>query len=67
MKIKELVSKDLILCGPRWKLPFHISTDAFNTIVGEVLGQQEDNKWYAMYYISKNLTPTGLNYTVTKK
>jgi hypothetical protein len=47
VKIKELVCKALILRGPDWKLPFHISTDASQTIVGAVLGQQEDKKPYA--------------------
>jgi len=31
------------------------------------LVQLEDKKPYAIYYISKNLTPAELNYTVTKK
>ena len=35
--------------------------------VGVVLGQPEDKKPYAIYYIRKNLTPVELNYTVTEK
>ena len=31
------------------------------------MGQLEYKKPYAIYYISKNVTPTELNYTVTKK
>lgn len=37
--IKKLVCEAPILCGPDWKLPFHISTDASHTTVGEILGQ----------------------------
>ena len=55
-----------ILRGPNWKLPFQISTDASDTALGAVLGQKE-LILYAIYYTSKNLTPTELNYTVTKK
>ena len=34
--------------------------------IGAVLAQEEDKKPYAIYYISKNLSPAELNYTVTK-
>jgi len=34
--------------------------------IGAVLDQEEAKKPYAIYYISKNLTPTELNYTMTK-
>ena len=36
-------------------------------VVGVVLGQLEEKKPYAIYYIKKNLNPTELNYTVTEK
>ena len=36
-------------------------------VVGVVLGQLEENKPYAIYYIDKKLTPVELNYTVTEK
>ena len=48
-------------------MPFQISSDALDTAIGTVLGQDEDKKSYAIYYISKNLSPGELNYTVTKK
>jgi hypothetical protein len=31
------------------------------------LGQEEDHLPYAIYFISKNMTPVELNYTVTEK
>ena len=62
--LKTRISEAPILRGPNWKLPFHISTDASDTALGAVLGQ-EDIVPYAIYYINKNLTPTELNYTVT--
>jgi len=55
------------LRGPNWSLPFHISFDASHTTVGATLGQEEHNQSYAIYFISKNLSPTELNYTVTEK
>eukprot|EP00253_Pinus_taeda_P017525 PITA_17525 len=64
--LKIRISEAHILRGPNWKLPFHISTDASDTTLRAVLGQK-DLVPYAIYYTSKNLTPTELNYTVTKK
>lgn len=56
-----------ILREPDWALPFHISSDASNTVIGAVLGQEENNLPYAIYFISKNMTPAELNYIVTEK
>ena len=56
-----------ILRGPNWALPFHISSDALDTAIGAIFGQEENNLPYAIYFISKNMTPAELNYTVTEK
>ena len=56
-----------ILRGPDWSLPFHISTDVSDTTIGGFLGQKEGQAPYAIYFISKNLTPAKLNYIVTEK
>ena len=65
--LKKLVSTAPVLRGPNWDLPFQISSDALNTAIGAVFGQEEDKKPYAIYYISKNLSPSKLNYIVTEK
>jgi len=65
--LKKLVSTTPVLRGPNWDLPFQISSDASDTTIGAILGKEEDKKPYAIYYISKNLSPTELNYTVTEK
>ena len=65
--LKEKLSTAPILRGPNWTLPFHISTDASATAIGASLGQKEHTMTYAIYFISKNLTPAELNYTVTEK
>jgi len=64
---KHQLSTTPILRGPDWTLPFHISSDASDTTIGAVLGQEENHLPYAIYFISKNMTPTELNYTVTEK
>ena len=53
--------------GLDWSLAFHISTGASDMAIGGVLGQKEGQAPYAIYFISKNFTPTELNYTVTEK
>jgi len=63
--LKKLVSIAPVMRGPNWKFPFHISTDASDIAIGTFLGQEEENKPYAIYFIRKNLTPAELNYTVT--
>jgi hypothetical protein len=56
-----------VLRGPNWSLPFHICTDASDTGLGVVLGQRENQMPYAIYFVSKNLSPAEVNYTVTEK
>jgi hypothetical protein len=56
-----------ILRGPNWSLPFHISTDASDTALGGVLGQNENQQNFAIYFTRKNLIPPELNYAVTEK
>jgi hypothetical protein len=63
--LKKMISTALMLRGPNWKIPFHISTDASDISIGVVLGQEEDKKPYTIYFVSKNLTPAELSYTIT--
>ena len=67
VKLKEKLSTTPILRGPNWTLPFHISLDASDSAIGAVLRQQDGQAPFAVYYISKNLAPAELNYTVTEK
>ena len=66
-ELKEKLSAAPILQGPNWTQPFHISSDASDTAIGAVLGQQDGQVPYAIYYVSKNLAPAELNYTITEK
>jgi hypothetical protein len=44
-----------------------ISTDASYSTIGVVLGQKENLLTYDIYFISTNLSPAELNYTMTEK
>ena len=65
--LKQKVSTPPILRGPNWSLTFIISTYSSNTTIGGYLGQQEGQKPYVIYFISKDMTSTELNYTVMEK
>jgi hypothetical protein len=65
--LKQKLSTTPVLRGENWPLPFHICTDASDTSLGVVLGQRENQIHYAIYFISKNLSPAEVNYTVTEK
>eukprot|EP00253_Pinus_taeda_P036071 PITA_36071 len=63
--LKTRIFEAPILRGPNWKLT-SIFLQMLRSTLGAVLGQK-DLVPYAIYYTSKNLTPTELNYTVTEK
>ena len=67
LKLKHCVIAVPVLQGPNWEFLLHIATDTSDMVMGVVLGQLEDKKPYAIYYISKNLIPAELNYTITEK
>jgi hypothetical protein len=56
-----------VLRGLNWSLPFHICIDALDIALGEVLGQRENQMPYAIYFVSKNMSPAKVNYMVTEK
>lgn len=66
-ELKKALTQALVLRGTNWSLPFHIHVDASNFSIGAVLGQKDGNMKYAIYYISKNLQGSKLNYIVTEK
>jgi hypothetical protein len=65
--LMDLSNNTAILRGSNWALPFYISSYASYTAIGAVLWKQEDKDPYSIYYISKNMAPAELNYTVTER
>jgi hypothetical protein len=65
--LKENLSSAPVLRGLKWNLPFHILTDASDSTIGVVLGQNGNILTYVIYFISKNLSLDELNYTVIEK
>ena len=56
LKLKLLATP--ILTGPNWSIPFHIYIDASNIDLGVGLEKKDNQTYYAMYFVSKNLTLT---------
>ena len=56
-----------IMQPPDWSLPFEIMCDASDYAIGAVLEQMKDNKPYVIYYASRTLNSTQLNYSTTEK
>ena len=62
----ELISAPII--SPlNWSKPFEIVCDTFDFAIGVVLELRTDNKQHVIYYSSRTLNDTNLNYTTTEK
>ena len=62
----ELTSAPIIR-PPNWNLPFEVMYDASDYAIGVVLGQRVDRLPYVIFYASKTLNNTQLNYSTTEK
>ena len=67
VKLKSMLTSAPIMQPPDWSLPFEIMCDASDYTIGAVLGQRRDNKPYVIYYASRTLNSTQLNYSTTEK
>jgi len=56
-----------IISPPDWSKPFEIMCDASDCAIRVVLGQCKDNKQHVIYYLSRTLNKTHVNYTTTEK
>ncbi|XP_027182102.1 uncharacterized protein LOC113780503 [Coffea eugenioides] len=66
-KLKESLISPPIIQTPNWSLSFEIMCDASDYAVEAVLGQRIGRVAHAIYYASKVLNGTQLNYSTTKK
>ena len=66
-KIIYLLTSTLIMQSPDWSWPFELMCNANDFFVGVVLGQRRDGKSFLIYYVSKTLDSTQMNYSTTEK
>ena len=62
---KALITAPVVI-SPDWNLSFELMCDASDHSVGAVLGQRKDKVFHSIYYASKTLTQTQINYTTTE-
>lgn len=56
-----------IITAPDWELPFELMCYESDYAIEEVLGQQRDKVFHAIYYGSKTLADAQPNYTTLEK
>ena len=61
-----MISAPIVL-PPDWNLPFEITCDASDYVVGDVLGQRVDKKLNVIQYASKTLDSAQRNYATIEK
>ncbi|XP_027183938.1 uncharacterized protein LOC113782233 [Coffea eugenioides] len=66
-RLRESLTSPLVIQPPDWSIPFEIMCDASDYAVGAVLGQRIGRAAHAIYYASKALNGTQLNYSTTEK
>ena len=66
-RLKQALVSAPIVMAPDWSLPFELMCDASDHAIGVVLGQRKENRLHVIYYASRTLTETQLNYATTEK
>jgi hypothetical protein len=65
--LKSALVSDPIIQPPNWSQPFEIMCDASDYVVGVVLDQRKEGQVHVVYYASKTLNESQLNYATTEK
>jgi hypothetical protein len=65
--LKEALISAPVLSCPNYNLPFEVHTDASNYGVGGMLTQIVDGKEHPIAYMSRSLSPTERNYSITER
>ena len=56
-----------IIVAPDWSFPFELMCDASDFAIGAVLGQKREKIFQVIYYASRTLNDSQLNYATTEK
>ena len=62
----KLISAPIVV-APDWSFPFELMCDASDYAIGAVLGQKREKIFQVIYYASRTLNDTQLNYATTEK
>jgi hypothetical protein len=65
--LKEILTSTPVIRPPSWGEPFEIMCDVSDYEVGAILGQRIDKLPHVIYYVSRTLNDTQLNYSTIEK
>lgn len=65
IKNKLIIAPTIV--SPNWELPYEITCDVKDYVVGVVLGKRRTYFFHAIYYASKVLNENTVNYTTIEK
>lgn len=65
--LKSIVISELIMQPLDWSKPCEIICDTYDYVVGTVLARHKDKNFHAMYYDSKTMYETQINYHTIEK
>jgi hypothetical protein len=65
--LKSALVSAPIIQPPDWSQPFEIMCDASDYAIEAVLGQRKEGQVHAVYYASKTLNESQLNFATTEK
>ena len=66
-RLKIELTSTPIIQPPDWKVPFEIMCDASDYAIGAVLGQRVEKVPHVIYYASRTLNDTQMNYSTIEK
>nr|XP_009615492.1 uncharacterized protein LOC104108213 [Nicotiana tomentosiformis] len=66
-ELKKRMLTTPIIVAPDWEQPFELMCDASDYVVGAVFWQRKDKFMHPIYYASRTLSGSQLNYIVTEK
>ena len=66
-RLKTELTSAPIIQPPDWKVPFEIMCDASDYAIGAVLGQRVEKVPHVIYYASRTLNDTQMNYSTIEK
>ncbi|RDX72050.1 Retrovirus-related Pol polyprotein, partial [Mucuna pruriens] len=68
-ELKARLTSTPILQAPNWELPFELTCDASNSVLGTIFGQRvrTGKPVHVIAYVSQTMGPAQMNYTTTEK
>jgi len=66
-KLKKKITSQPVLSLPKREEKFRIEMDALEHAIGEVLSQEQEEKWKPIAFLSRTMQPAERNYKIYDK